>query len=115
VLHYRAAGRDDTQYWRDTKTRAVPDALADRLERWQVQLPDTETIYPYYHGLPPYSYMCILLGVGGLPLRPSPALRLTDDAAAKKEFVAIRDKARHLSSQLPTHYEYLARMRGSGE
>ncbi|WP_204806565.1 tryptophan 7-halogenase [Mycobacterium riyadhense] len=61
VLHYRSAARNDTPYWRDAKTRVVPDALAERIEHWQVQLPDSETVYPYYHGLPPYSYMCILL------------------------------------------------------
>jgi hypothetical protein len=31
---YKGAARDDTQYWRDTKTRAISDVLA---ERWQVQ------------------------------------------------------------------------------
>jgi tryptophan halogenase len=112
VVHYRGAARNDTQYWRDTKTRAIPDALAERIERWQVQVPDSETVFPYYHGLPPYSYMCILLGTGGIKLRPSPALSLTDGTATQKEFGAIRDKALHLTRTLPSHYAYLARMRG---
>jgi tryptophan halogenase len=112
VLHYVGAARNDTQYWRDAKTRVIPDTLAERIERWKVQLPDTETIYPYYHGLPPYSYMCILLGTGGIKLRPSPALSRIDETATQKEFTAIRDKARYLAETLPSHYEYLARMRG---
>ncbi|MGC0419060.1 tryptophan halogenase family protein [Embleya sp. AB8] len=112
VLHYKGAARDDTQYWKDTKTRAIPDALAERIERWQVRLPDSETVFPYYHGLPPYSYMCILLGTGGIKLRPSPALGLADQTAARKEFAAIRGKARHLAETLPSQYEYFARMRG---
>jgi tryptophan halogenase len=111
VVHYLGAGRDDTQYWKDTKTRTVPDSLAERVERWQVQLPDSENVFPYYHGLPPYSYMCILLGTGGIGMRPSPALALSDDAAARKEFAAIRDKARHLVETLPSTYEYFAAMR----
>ncbi|CCH30882.1 tryptophan halogenase family protein [Actinosynnema sp. NPDC047251] len=110
VLHYIGAKRDDTQYWKDTKTRAIPDGLAERLERWKVQLPDSENIFPYYHGLPPYSYMCILLGGGAIPLRPSPSLALSDDTAARKEFAAIRDKARHLVERLPAQYEYHARL-----
>lgn len=112
VLHYRGAARSDNQYWIDTKTRAVPDGLAERIERWQVQLPDTETIYPFYHGFPPYSYICILLGGHGIPLRPSPALRLADETSALTEFNAVHDKVRRLTSALPSHYEYLARMRG---
>jgi tryptophan halogenase len=115
VLHYRGAARSDNQYWIDTKTRTVPDGLAERIERWQVQLPDTESIYPFYHGLPPYLYMCILLGTGGIPLQPSPALRLVDATAARREFDATQEKVRHLANTLPSHYEYLARMRGLDE
>ncbi|MFC0435407.1 tryptophan halogenase family protein [Kutzneria buriramensis] len=111
AVHYRSAARDDTQYWKDAKTRPVPDALEERLERWKAQLPDSENIFPYYHGLPPYSYMCILLGMGGIPLRSSPAVGLSDDTAAQKEFQAIRGKAQHLVDALPTHYDYFAEMR----
>ncbi|NUT51174.1 MAG: tryptophan 7-halogenase [Saccharothrix sp.] len=111
VLHYKGAARADTQYWKDTKTRPVPDSLAERIEQWQVQLPDTENVFPYYHGLPPYSYMCILLGAGAIPLRPSPALELADDSAAQAEFAAIRTTARRLVDTLPTQHEYFSRMR----
>ncbi|GAA3570843.1 tryptophan 7-halogenase [Amycolatopsis ultiminotia] len=111
VVHYKGAARDDTRYWKDTKTRAMPDALAERIERWQVQLPDSENVFPYYHGLPPYSYMCVLLGTGGIPLRPSPALNISDETAARKEFAAIRDKAKFLVDTLPSQYEYLAELR----
>ncbi|MEV0693893.1 tryptophan halogenase family protein [Streptomyces sp. NPDC050388] len=110
VLHYVAAKRDDTQYWRDAKTRPVPDGLAERLERWRTQLPDSETVFPYYHGLPPYSYMCVLLGMGGIVLQPSPALALTDPSAAHREFEAIREKTAHLSRVLPKAYDYFSRL-----
>lgn len=111
ALHYRAAARSDTQYWRDTNTRALPDGLAERIERWKVQLPDTETIYPHYHGLPPYSYMCILLGMGGIDLAPSSALSLADESAAYKEFDRIRSKADTLAESLPDQHAYFTAMR----
>lgn len=111
TVHYRAAARNDTQYWRDAKTRVMPDGLAERMERWQVQLPDSETVFPYYHGLPPYSYMCILLGMGGIDLRPSPALSFADEKAARQQFEAIRDKGNALVRSLPTQHEYFADMR----
>ncbi|MFC0432518.1 tryptophan halogenase family protein [Kutzneria buriramensis] len=111
VLHYLSAARSDTRYWRDTKTRRVPDALAERIEQWKVQLPDSESIMPYYHGLPPMSYMCILLGGGAIPLRPSPALGLVDDSLAREEFQLIADKARTLVDKLPNQYEYFASLR----
>jgi len=110
-LHYRAAKRSDTRYWRDARTRAVPDALEERLQQWATKLPEASTVYPHYHGLPPYSYNCILLGAGGLPVRPSPALAMADEKAALAAFQEIREKGARLVAQLPTQNEYFARMR----
>ncbi|MEV5975392.1 tryptophan halogenase family protein [Streptomyces sp. NPDC052114] len=108
VLHYVAAKRADNQYWRDTKTRAIPDALAERIESWKTQLPDSESVFPYYHGLPPYSYMCILLGMGGIDLQASKALSLCDPTAAEREFTAIREKTQRLTEVLPPAYQYFS-------
>ncbi|APU15403.1 tryptophan halogenase family protein [Actinoalloteichus fjordicus] len=110
VLHYRGAARTDNQYWRDAKTRPVPDALAERMEAWQTRLPDTETVFPYYHGFEPYSYACMLLGLGGVPLRSSPALALLSDASAHKDFQIVRDQADELVRTLPSQHEYFARL-----
>lgn len=111
TVHYMAAKRSDTPYWRDTKTRRLPDGLAERMERWRTQLPDTESVFPYYHGLPPYSYMCILLGMGGVDLKPSPALALTDPAGARREFEAVRAKTDQFARTLPPAYEFFSQMR----
>ncbi|MFF4016235.1 tryptophan halogenase family protein [Streptomyces sp. NPDC001843] len=110
TLHYVAAKRSDTQYWRDTKTRAIPDSLAERIERWKVALPDSESVFPHYHGLPPYSYMCVLLGMGGIELAPSPALALSDGTAARQEFDRIREKTERLVRTLPKAYDYFSRL-----
>ncbi|WP_081761942.1 tryptophan halogenase family protein [Saccharomonospora piscinae] len=111
VLHYRSAKRADNQYWKDTKTRTVPDSLAERIEFWKHKVPDAETVYPYYHGLPPYSYNCILLGMGGIDVNYSPALDWANEKAALAEFERIRVKAEKLVQELPTQNEYFAAMR----
>ncbi|GAA3214873.1 tryptophan halogenase family protein [Dactylosporangium siamense] len=111
VLHYKAAKRDDNAYWRDAKTRVMPDGLAERLEQWRSKVPDAGSTYARYHGLPPYSYNCILLGMGGIDVAPSPALELLDEKAALTEFHQIRDKAQALLRVLPTQNEYFRRMR----
>jgi tryptophan halogenase len=110
-LHYVAAKRADNQYWKDTKTRKIPDALAERIENWKYKVPDSETVYPHYHGLPPYSYNCILLGAGGIEVKHSPALDMADESAAVAEFERIRLKADKLVQELPTQNEYFAAMR----
>lgn len=112
VLHYYAAARDDNQYWKDTKTRPLPDGLAERIEQWQAKLPDTESVFPYYHGFEPYSYTAMLLGLGGVPVQAPPTLALFDDSAATKELQLVRDQAEQLVSRLPSQYEYFAHLHG---
>ncbi|GAA4083653.1 tryptophan 7-halogenase [Nonomuraea soli] len=114
VLHYVAAKRADNAYWRDAKTRPMPDPLAERIEQWQVKLPDEDTIFPYYHGFEPYSYIAMILGLGGLRLRAPRSLAMMDDLAADKELRLIRDQASSLAERLPSHYEYLARLHQQG-
>ncbi|MGH3770346.1 MAG: tryptophan halogenase family protein [Pseudonocardiaceae bacterium] len=106
ILHYRGAARADNDYWRDAKTRKAPDALLDRIERWQAKLPDTESIFENYHGFEPYSYVCMLLGLGGIPLQPTPALTLLDGTGARKELQLVHDTSRHLIATLPSQHDY---------
>jgi glycine/D-amino acid oxidase-like deaminating enzyme len=110
VLHYLAAGRADNDYWRDTSRRPVPDSLAEQLELWQSSLPATDTVFPHYHGFEPYSYACMLLGLGGVPTRPLPALSLLEPAAALNEFKLARAQARTLLNTLPSQYDYFAKI-----
>ena len=111
VLHYRGAARDDNDYWRDTKTRKIPDSLAERIEQWEWKLPDSESIFPKYHGFEAYSYVAMLLGLGGIPSRASGALAHMDDTGARREFDLVRETTRDLLTKLPSQYAYFAQMR----
>jgi tryptophan 6-halogenase len=115
VLHWYASGRADNQYWKDTKTRAIPDGLAERLEQWKVKLPDQDSIYPYYHGFEAYSYRAIILGLGGLPVRPLPVLGKLDGTRADREFQLVAEQASTLVEKLPSQYEYFAHLHGLPE
>ncbi|MEU5302981.1 tryptophan halogenase family protein [Streptomyces noursei] len=110
VLHYRTAARNDNAYWRDAKTRELPDGLAARLEAWQSKLPTEETVFPHYHGFEPYSYHAMLLGLGGLDVKPAPVLAHMDDSRAAQEIQRLKDQARDIAKRLPSQYEYLAQM-----
>ncbi|MFD5327764.1 tryptophan halogenase family protein [Streptomyces sp. NPDC127092] len=108
VLHYYAAARDDNQYWRDAKTRRIPDGLAERIEQWRTKLPDEDSVYPSFHGFEPYSYTAMLLGLGGLETRSLPVLSRLDGTDALKEFARVRQQADTLTARLPSQYAYLA-------
>lgn len=109
TLHYQGAARDHTQYWRDAKTRPMPDDLTERIARWRVRPPGAEQTR-YHRGLPPHAYVCVLLGTGAIGLRPSTAVTLVDDTSARKEFAAVREMARSLVDSLPTPYEYITQL-----
>lgn len=108
VMHYRATARADTPYWRETKVRSIPDALAERLDVASSRLLDESTVYPYYHGFEVFSWNTMLLGLGWRPTNPRPALAHIDPSGATEEFARVREDAATLVSTLPTCYEYLA-------
>lgn len=108
VLHYAAAGRSDTPYWKEAKIRQLPDGLAERLEIASRRLLDEHTIYPRYHGFEKYSWIAMLLGLGHEPRAPRPALAHIDPAGMRAEFAAVRADAKRLVDMLPGCHEYLA-------
>jgi tryptophan halogenase len=108
VLHYRASGREDTPYWKETKVRAIPDGLAPRLERARSLLPDENTIYPYYHGFEAYSWITMLLGLGWRPQAARPVLAAMEPGPARAELAKLRAEADQLVAQLPSCHEYIA-------
>ncbi len=110
VLHYRGAARADNDYWRDAKSRRVPDGLAQRLADWEAFLPDNQNIFPHYHAFEAYSYVCMLLGLGGIPLTPRPALARLDDKPARLELARVSETVRELVRTLPSQAEYIATM-----
>ncbi|WP_369201216.1 tryptophan halogenase family protein [Streptomyces sp. PU-14G] len=110
VLHYYAAERADNQYWKDTKTRPMPDRLAERIEQWKVKLPDSDTVFEHYHGFESYSYVAMLMGLGGIKTPAAPALHLFDDTRATAEFERVKAQAEAQVRRLPSQYEYFAHL-----
>ncbi|NRQ35156.1 tryptophan 7-halogenase [Nonomuraea sp. NN258] len=108
VLHYRAAGRDDTPYWKEAKIRRMPDGLQERLAVAATTLLDDATIYPAYHGFETYSWNTMLLGLGMEPAGPRPALAHLDPKRALEEFAGVRRNAERLVAALPSCEDYLA-------
>jgi tryptophan halogenase len=108
VLHYRAARRNDTPYWKEAKIRPVPDGVARKLEIARSMLLDDDTIYHHYHGFETYSWNTMLLGLGWEPPRGRPALAAMDASAARREFGALKRDAEALVTSLPDCYSYLS-------
>ncbi|MGP4096930.1 tryptophan halogenase family protein [Nonomuraea sp. KM90] len=110
VLHYRAAARDDTPYWKAAKTRALPPGLERRLESWRSMLPDAASIHPHFHGFEPYSWRVMLIGLGAQPVAALPALAHADPGPALAALDGIPRKIEQLIEELPSCYAYLSRL-----
>ncbi|ALL79930.1 tryptophan halogenase (plasmid) [Pseudonocardia sp. EC080610-09] len=112
VMHYRAATRDDTPYWKEAKARPAPEALIERINRGARTLFDESDIYPHYHGFESYSWNSMLLGLGGGPAAPRPAVSMMNGDRAHTAFTDLRAEARRTVEALPGCGEYLDRLGG---
>jgi flavin-dependent dehydrogenase len=108
IFHYYGSRRADTPYWKATKERDIPGTLLQRVREWRTSLPDTENIWPYFHGFEPYSYIAMLFGLGGISTRARPAVAAMDNTLAERAFADLHKEAERLCRTLPSHYEYLA-------
>jgi len=110
TLHYVASTRNDTAFWKATKTDIkMPADLAERMKLWKTRLPTATTINPNYHGFEAYSYCVMLLGLGSVPESSLPVLDHIGDGRALEALEAIRKRSEFLASNLPSVYEYLSR------
>lgn len=109
TLHYAASTRNDTAFWKATKTDfVVPPELAERLKLWQQRLPTNRSINPRYHGFEAYSYAVMLLGLGHSPESSLSTLDYKDERRALAAFDSIRRETRRLVQDLPPLHNYLA-------
>ncbi len=111
ILHYKTTDRNDTEFWRATKSLKLPDSLEERFALWKHRLPNARTINPNFHGFESYSYSVMLLGLNYQPPSSLPALDHIDPAGALRAFRAMREKTERLVSTLPSQLEYLSHIR----
>ncbi|PYP92250.1 MAG: tryptophan halogenase [Candidatus Angelobacter sp. Gp1-AA117] len=109
TIHYVASTREDTAFWRASKREIkIPRELAERLNLWKHCLPTDRTINQNYHGFESYSYSVMLLGLGHRPEYSLPLLNHMHDSKALAAFDMIGEQSLHLTSTLPSLYEYLS-------
>ncbi len=116
TTHYAASSRNDTPFWKATKTdMIVPSDLAERLKLWKQRLPTNRSINSRYHGFEAYSYAVMLLGLGHVPESSLPSLNHKDDRRALATFDAIRRETCQLVETLPALHNYLNKRYQQGQ
>jgi tryptophan 6-halogenase len=114
TIHYFASDRADTPFWKATKHVTPPDSLRERLELWRSRLPCPRSIYQPFHGFEAYSWAVMLLGLNHQPRTHRARLDHIDPTPARALFASTWKRAQYLVATLPSQYEYLTHLRGSG-
>lgn len=106
ILHFAAANRRDTAFWRDYARDAVlPDSLAEYMEFFRHNLPLGERFRNFVFR--ERSYACILTGLRRLPEKTYPLINHFSREAAERAFRAIRARTDDLAQRLPGQRAYL--------
>jgi tryptophan halogenase len=99
LLHYLLSRREDSRFWRDSRSVEVPDALRDLLALYDEAGIVPQGLSPF----PPTSYHFILAGNGRLPRRPSPHAHRADFQEVRQIMDRIRARNLDVADPLPTH------------
>lgn len=109
VLHYCASDRTDTEFWRQSQSRPVPDSLANRIElfktRAELQLAGNSLFKKS-------NWQAVLTGMGVIPRAWHPFVDMADFDEIKQALQMARTSLNTTVDGLPTYQEFLSGIYG---
>ncbi|MBB6251981.1 tryptophan halogenase family protein [Nitrospirillum iridis] len=106
IMHYALNGRDDTAFWRERRSMALPDSLAERIETFRetghVVLLNEETFVTP-------SWQALFVGLGLIPTRRDPLMAVQKREDIVETLRLRRNSLAQAASRLPTHADFIAR------
>ncbi|NGM49845.1 tryptophan 7-halogenase [Caulobacter sp. 602-2] len=110
VLHYKAAQRGDTPFWRTTRDADIPETLARKVELFRSRGHIARYRWEMFQ---PPSWLAIFAGFDILPDGWDPALDGIDGAALAASLNQMRAGVARAVAQAPTHGDFLRRYVGA--
>ncbi|MET4896618.1 tryptophan halogenase family protein [Sphingomonadaceae bacterium jetA1] len=104
ILHYKATRRDDTPFWNQVRTMAIPDSLERKLALWQGK---GRLFREGYDLFSTPSWVAVCLGQGIVPERWEPAADALDEELVAQAMTQIRAGYIDTAEQLPSHGDFL--------
>jgi tryptophan halogenase len=106
ILHYHATERDDTPFWRQCRTMAVPDTLRDTIDLFR-----TDGRYfrngEDFFALP--SWVQVMLGQGIVPQGYHPIVDEMPEDRLVEHVEGMRTMLAHAAASMPSHEEWIRR------
>jgi tryptophan halogenase len=106
ILHYRATERDDAEIWRHCRAMAIPDSLADKIERFRHR----GHIREYRDGLfGPPSWQAVFIGQGIEPEAQDVIAGMMPEAVLAERMAKLRTTIAGTAAAMPAHADTVAR------
>jgi tryptophan halogenase len=109
ILHYKATGRDDSDFWKYCGSMSVPDNLARKIELWRAK---GRIFRDGYELFATPSWVAVMLGQGIVPEDHEPAVDALDEEKVAAALEQMRLAYLQTAERLPTHGEFLAHIMG---
>lgn len=110
VLHYCATEREDTPFWRWCKAMPIPETLHERIELFKGHGVVREGVDELFRNS---SWQSLFEGMGIRPEKYCPRVDNLDSDRLKEHLRRAKKAILATVSDLPTHDEYLARIKGT--
>jgi tryptophan halogenase len=105
ILHYKAGGRDDTDFWRYCAHMPVPDALNERMAlfRSRGRIPEERG-----EQFRTPSWLAVMWGQGLRPTAPDPLTLSIEAETANRWLADLREVIGRCRDHMPRHEDFIA-------
>jgi tryptophan halogenase len=106
ILHYKVTRRDDSDFWNQCRTMAVPDSLARKIELWRAK---GRVFRAGRELFGTASWAAVMLGQGLVPEEHEPAADALDPDMIADAMDKMRVSYSRMAEHMPMHGEFIAR------
>ena len=106
ILHYKATGRSDTEFWRMCSAMKIPDSLAERIELFKSHgriFRNNDELFT------DVGWLQVLIGQGVMPQKYHPLVDTVTDDQLEKYLSDLKQIFSREAASLSTHSDYLAK------
>jgi tryptophan halogenase len=106
ILHYHATRRDDSDFWNQCRTMAIPDSLAGKIDLFKAKARVFREGFDLFSTT---SWVAVFLGQNIVPETYEPVVDALDEERVAAALEQMRRGYLDTAMSLPTHAEFVAR------